>query len=153
MELQLRTAQCDSSLQGLCQALRVKTRLVYFKTRTYAVNVRECDRNRSLIASTNAQFNLCRSIALLDGRNSILKGRHLEHTYRELRNEDIRGFTNAKPKIQGIQQGIWEDGHAPPAPEEVNPLNDKSDSDPDLNNDAEDNLPPKKKRKKGTGET
>ncbi len=33
MELRLRTAQCRSSLDGLRQALRIKTRLVYFKNK------------------------------------------------------------------------------------------------------------------------
>ncbi len=48
MELQLRTAQCDGSLQGLRQALRLKTRLVYFKNKNIR-GQREGTRSRSII--------------------------------------------------------------------------------------------------------
>ena len=48
MELQLRTAQCSSSLEGLRQALRVKTRMVYFKNKNVR-GQREGTRSRAII--------------------------------------------------------------------------------------------------------
>ena len=167
MELELRTAQCSSSLQGLRQVLRVKTRLVYFKNKNIR-GQREGTRSRSIIdrvhkrairfvqkyrAARRAKFNL-------EGPGKW------EDTYRELRNEDVRGFATAKAKKNPNRRGIWEDGHVPD-PLQVTEIFDESDSDgnvseehndeesdPDLNDGTEAGpLLAKKKRKCGTGET
>lgn len=154
MELQLRTAQCCSSLQGLRQALRVKTRMVYFKNKNIR-GQKEGTRSRSIIdrvhkrairfvqkyrAARQAKFNL-------EGPGDW------ELIYRELRNEDVRGLTSTKPKKKAVRRGIWDDGHAPPEPEEPELLADETESDPDLNDGSEAGPPPKKRRKTGTGET
>lgn len=155
MELQLRTAQCISSLQGLRQTLRVKTRMVYFKNKNIR-GQREGTRSRSIIDRVHKRairfvqkYRAARRAKLnLEGPGGW------EITYQELRNDDIRGFASAKPKKKGVRRGIWEDGYAPPEPEETQLLNDSSsESDPDLNDGTEGGPPPKKKRKKGTGET
>lgn len=154
MELQLRTAQCSSSLQGLRQTLRVKTRMVYFKNKNIR-GQREGTRSRSIIDRVHKRairfvqkYRTARRAKLnLEGPSDW------ELTYQELRNEDIRGFASAKPKTKGVRHGIWEDGHAPPEPEEPELLGDETESDPDLNDGTEAGPPPKKKRKKGTGET
>ena len=48
MELELRTAQCSNSLEGLCRVLRVKTRLIYFKNKNVR-GQREGTRSRAII--------------------------------------------------------------------------------------------------------
>lgn len=154
MELRLRTAQCSTSLQGLRQTLRVKTRMVYFKNKNIR-GQREGTRSRSIIDRVHKRairfvqkYRAARRAKLnLEGPGDW------ELTYQELRNDDIRGFASAKPKKKGVRHGIWEDGHAPPEPEEPELLGDETESDPDLNDGTEAGPPPKKKRKKGTGET
>lgn len=159
MELQLRTAQCGTSLHGLRQVLRVKTRMVYFKNKNIR-GQREGTRSRAIIDRVHdrairfvQKYRAARRAKLnLEGPGDW------ELTYRELRNEDIRGFACAKPKKKGIRRGIWEDGHAPPETEDVEMLDEEEEEpeeegDPDLNDGTESGPPPKKKRKKGTGET
>lgn len=158
MELRLRTAQCSSSLQGLRQALRVKTRMVYFKNK----NVRgqqEGTRSRAIIDRVHLRairfvqkYRVAREAKLtLEGPGDW------ERTYCELRNEDIRGFATAKPKKNIARRGIWEDGHAPPIPDpmDIDEESDETDeeSEPDLNAATEGVPTTRKKRKKGTGET
>ncbi len=154
MELQLRTAQCDSSLQGLRTTLRVKTRMVYFKNKNIR-GQREGTRSRSIIDRVHKraiQF-VQKYRAARRAKLSLEGPGQWELTYQELRNEDVRGFASGKPKTKVVRQGIWEDGHAPPEPEEQALLGDETESDPDLNDGTEDGPPPKKRRKQGTGET
>lgn len=158
MELRLRTAQCSSSLEGLRQALRVKTRLVYFKNKNIR-GQREGTRSRSIIDRVHKraiQFvqkyrNARRAKLELEGPGDW------ENTYRVLLNEDIRSFASGKPKKIPNRRGIWEDGYGPAAAEETAIFNDSSsdeeESDPNLNDGTEAGPPPKKKRKIGTGET
>ncbi|KJA25187.1 hypothetical protein HYPSUDRAFT_135353 [Hypholoma sublateritium FD-334 SS-4] len=155
IELQLRTAQCDSSLEGLRQALRVKTRMVYFKNKNIR-GQREGTRSRSIIDRVHKRaihfvqkYRAARHAKLrLEGPGSW------EKMYRELRNEDIRGFASGKPKKKPPRRGIWEDGHAPPEPKTSEIFDEaEEESDPDLDDPTERGLPPRKKRKKGTGET
>lgn len=155
IELQLRTAQCGSSLEGLRQALRVKTRMVYFKNKNIR-GQREGTRSRSIIDRIHKRaihfvqkYRAARHAKLrLEGPGSW------EETYRELRNEDIRGFASGKPKTKPPRRGIWEDGYAPPEPEATEIFDEaEEESDPELDDPTERGLPPRKKRKKGTGET
>lgn len=159
MELELRTAQCSSSLQGLRQALRVKTRMVYFKNKNIR-GQREGTRSRSIIDRIHKRaIRFVQKYRAARHAKLILEGPgNWELTYRELHNEDVRGFTSAKPKKAPVRHGIWEDGHVPPEAEKVNLLDDSSseeeeEEDPDLNDGTEAGPPPKKRRKKGTGET
>lgn len=79
-----------------------------------------------------------------------------EQTYRELRNEDIRGFASGKPKQAPLRRGIWEDGHAPPTAEPGGIFDEASESESDPDLDAQEGVPlgpARKKRKLGTGET
>ena len=123
METRLRTAQCNSSLQGLRQALRVKTKMVYFKNKNIR-GQREGTRSRAIIDRVHKRairfvqkYRAARRAKLsLEGPGDW------ELTYQELRNEDIRGYASAKPKKKGVRQGIWEDGHAPPELEEAGPF-------------------------------
>lgn len=156
MELQLRTAQCGSSLEGLRQALRIKTRMIYFKNKNVR-GQRDGTRSRSIIDRVHKRaiqfvqkYRAARQAKLsLEGPGSW------EETYRELRNEDIRGFASGKPKKNPPRRGIWEDGHAPPEPETSEAIDEEEDeSDPEFDDPTnERGLPPRKKRKKGTGET
>lgn len=157
MELRLRTAQCSSSLQGLCQALRVKTRMVFFKNKNIR-GQREGTRSRAIIDRVHMRaiqfvqkYRVARQAKLaLEGPGDW------ENTYRELLNEDIRGFATAKPKKNKNRRGIWEDGFAPQAPDpmEVSEESEEEEEpEPDLNAATERAPTAKKKRKKGTGET
>lgn len=155
MELRLRTAQCSSSLQGLRQALRVKTRMVYFKNKNIR-GQKEGTRSRAIIDRVHMRairfvqkYRVARQAKLtLEGPGDW------EQTYRELRNEDIRGFAAAKPKKNIARRGIWEDGHGPPSPDPMDETSgSEEESEPDLDAATEGRLPAKKKRKKGTGET
>lgn len=158
MELRLRTAQCSSSLQGLRQALRVKTRMVYFKNKNIR-GQKEGTRSRAIIDRVHMRairfvqkYRVARQAKLaLEGPGDW------EQTYRELLNEDIRGFATAKPKKNKIRRGIWEDGHAPQAPDPME-VDDESEeeeeeSEPDIDAATQRAPTAKKKRKKGTGET
>lgn len=155
MELQLRTGQCSSGLQGLRQTLRVKTRMIYFKNKNVR-GQRDGTRSRSIIDRVHKRaIGFVKKYRAARQAKFSLEGPGAwEQTFRELRNEDIRGFSNGKPKKAPLRRGIWEDGHAPPAPEATGIFDeaDESESDPDLDEPHE-ALPPKKKRKKGTGET
>ncbi|KJA13135.1 hypothetical protein HYPSUDRAFT_209799 [Hypholoma sublateritium FD-334 SS-4] len=157
MELQLRTAQCNSSLQGLRQTLRVKTRMIYFKNKNIR-GQRGGTRSRSIIDRVHKRaisfvhkYRAARQAKLvLEGPGSW------EQIYRELRNEDVRGFASGKPKKVPLRRGIWEDGHAPPTPETANIFNETSESESDPDLDAQEAVPAgpaRKKRKLGTGET
>lgn len=169
MELRLRTAQCSSSLQGLRQTLRVKTRMVYFKNK----NIRgqqEGTRSRAIIDRVHKRA-ICfvQKYRAAQRAKFILEGSgDWENIYRELRNEDVRGFSSGKPKKKPNRRGIWEDGYGPSSLEsaaaDVDDENtadssdedngaDDDESDPDLNDGMEAGPQPKKKRKKGTGET
>lgn len=158
MEAKFQTAQCDSSLEGLRQSLRVKTRMVYFKNKNVR-GQREGTRSRAIIdrvhkrairfvqkyrAARRAKFNL-------EGPGDW------ERTYRELRNEDVRGFASGKKKTLPNRRGIWEDDQARTTPEALDVFDDGTDSeesDPDLNDGTEAGpFRTKKKRKNGTGET
>lgn len=156
MELRLRTAQCSSSLQGLRQALRIKTRMVYFKNKNIR-GQREGTRSRSIIDRVHKraiQF-VQKYRAARRAKLSLEGPGEWESTYRELRNEDIRSFASGKPKKLPNRRGIWEDGDGPTAPEQTDIFNesDEDESDPNLNDGTEAGPPPKKKRKLGTGET
>ena len=155
MELHLRIAQCSSSLEGLRQVLRVKTRMVYFKNKNIR-GQREGTRSRAIIDRVHSRAIrfVQKYRAARTARFNLEGPGEWEQTYRELHNEDIRGFASGKPKNKPPRRGIWEDGHAPspPVPAE-NESDDEDESDPDLNDDMEVRLPPKKKRKTGTGET
>ncbi len=159
MELRLRTAQCSSSLQGLRQALRVKTRMVYFKNKNIR-GQREGTRSRAIIDRVHTRaikfvdkYRVARQAKL------VLEGPgDWEKMYRELLNEDIRGFATAKPKKSKIRRGIWEDGHAPQAPDpmeisEESEEEEEEEAELDLNAATERAPTAKKKRKRGTGET
>ena len=155
IELQLRTAQCGSSLDSLRQALRIKTRMVYFKNKNVR-GQRDGTRSRSIIDRVHKRaiqsvqkYRVARQAKLnLEGPGSW------EKTYRELHNEDIRGFNSGKPKKNPARRGIWEDGHALPENEPAETIDkDEDESDPELDDPNERGLPPRKKRKKGTGET
>lgn len=157
MELQLRTAQCSSSLEGLRRALRVKTQMIFFKNKNIR-GQRDGTRSRSIIDRVHK-----RAIRFVQKYRAARQARlnlegpgEWENTYRQLRNEDVRGFASGKKRQEPARRGIWEDGHAPPVPEEVEILNEEvNESDPDLNDNAEVSERPskKKKRKRGTGET
>ncbi len=155
IELQLRTAQCSSSLEGLRQALRVKTRMVYFKNKNIR-GQREGTRSRAIIDRVHERairFVQKYRVARL-AKLSLEGPGKWEKMYRELHNDDIRGFASAKPKSKLPRRGIWEDGHAPtnPDPPETS-SDDDIESDPDLNDGTEAGPPTKKKCKAGTGET
>ncbi len=160
MEARLRTAQCDSSLNGLRRTLRVKTRMGYFKNKNVR-GQREGTRSRAIIDRVHK-----RAIRFVQKYRAARKAKldlegpgDWEITYRELRNEDVRGYASGKPKKQPLRRGIWEDGHGPAVPDPSALFDDETDSeesDPDLNDGTEagplrtKNL---KKRKHGTGET
>lgn len=158
MELQLRTAQCSSSLEGLRRALRVKTRMIFFKNKNIR-GQRDGTRSRSIIDRVHKRairfvqkYRAARQAKLnLEGPGEW------ETIYQPLQNQDVRGFATGKKKQNIARRGIWEDGHAPVIPEEVPIPNEESDdSDPDLNENDEPqagNRLSKKKRKRGTGET
>lgn len=157
MELRLRTAQCGSSLQGLRQALRIKTRMIYFKNKNIR-GQRGGTRSRSIIDRVHKRaivfvqkYRAARQAKL------ILEGPGAwEHTYRELRNEDIRGFASGKPKQAPLRRGIWEDGHAPTVSDSGGIFDEASESESDPDLDAQEGAPAgpaRKKRKLGTGET
>lgn len=157
MELRLRSAQCSSSLQGLRQALRIKTRMIYFKNKNIR-GQRGGTRSRSIIDRVHRRaivfvqkYRAARQAKL------ILEGPGAwEQTYRELRNEDIRGFASGKPKQAPLRRGIWEDGHAPPTAEPGGIFDEASESESDPDLDAQEGVPlgpARKKRKLGTGET
>lgn len=175
MELQLRTAQCSSSLEGLRQTLRVKTRLVYFKNKNIR-GQREGTRSRSIIDRVHR-----RAIRFVQKYRAARRSKFnlegpgkWEDMYRELRNEDVRGFATNKAKKNPNRRGIWEDGFAPESLQPTEELDevdadgtddddsnmgdshnteDPSESDPDLNDGTEVGPLRKKKRKRGTGET
>ncbi|KJA22732.1 hypothetical protein HYPSUDRAFT_202044 [Hypholoma sublateritium FD-334 SS-4] len=156
MELQLRTAQCSSSLQGLRQTLRIKTRLVYFKNKNVR-GQREGTRSRAIIDRIHK-----RAIHFVQKYRAARRAKYnlegpgdWEDVYCELRNEDVRGYASGKAKKNPNRRGIWEDGHAPPSPEPAGVFDNQEseESDLDLNDGTEAGPPPRKKRKKGTGET
>ncbi len=154
MELQLRTAQCGSSLDGLRQALRIKTRMVYFKNKK-RTRQKDGTRSRSIIDRVHKraiQF-VQKYRAARQAKLTLQGPGKWEKTYRELRNEDIRGFAKGKPKKNLPRRGIWEDGHAPAEPEPADAVDEEEEEEPDLDDPNERGLPPRKKRKKGTGET
>lgn len=160
MEARFRTAQCNGSLDGLRRTLRVKTRMVYFKNKNVR-GQREGTRSRAIIDRVHKRairfvqkYRVARRAKLeLEGPGDW------EITYRELRNEDVRGFASGKRKKQPLRRGIWEDGHGPTAPEASDLFNaatdsEDSESDLDLNDGTEAGpIRTKKKRKHGTGET
>lgn len=157
MELQLRTAQCSSSLEGLRRALRVKTRMIFFKNKNIR-GQRDGTRSRSIIDRVHKRAIrfVQKYRAARQAKLSLEGPGEWENTFQLLRNEDVRGFASARKKQQPARRGIWEDGHAPPVPEVAEILNEEADdSDPDLNDDAEVHEHPskRKKRKRGTGET
>lgn len=79
-----------------------------------------------------------------------------ERTYRELRNEDIRSYTSGAKRKGAGRKGIWEDGQAPPAPDNNTDVIMTSDDKSDIELDAGVPLTRAqmlKARKKGTGET
>lgn len=157
MELKLRTAQCSSSLQGLRQTLRVKTRMIYFKNKNIR-GQREGTRSRAIIDRVHK-----RAIRFVQKYRAARKAKMAlegpgdwQLVFQELKNEDIRGFSSAKPRKQPLRRGIWEDGHAPVLPDNGSPHasdSSESESDPDLNDGSEAGPRPRKKRKRGTGET
>lgn len=156
MELQFRTAQCSSSLEGLRRALRVKTRMVYFKNKNVR-GQREGTRSRSIIDRVHKRairfvqkYRTARQAKMdLEGPGSW------EKTYRQLRNEDVRGYASGKVRKLPSRRGIWEDGHAPPDTQMEQLFDEDDESDPDFNEavEAEAAGRPSKKRKRGTGET
>lgn len=155
IELRLRTAQCGSSLEGLRQALRVKTRMVYFKNKNIR-GQREGTRSRSIIDRVHKRaIDFVQKYRAARHAKLNLEGPGIwEETYRELRNEDIRGFASGKPKKNPPRRGIWEDGYGPQEPEATEIFDEaEEESDPELDDPTERGLPPRKKRKKGTGET
>ncbi len=100
MELKFRTAQCESSLDELRRALRVKTRMVYFKNKNIR-GQRDGTRSRAIIDRVHSRairyvhkYRAARAAKLsLEGPGAW------EKTYRELRNEDVRGLgTKLKKK-------------------------------------------------------
>lgn len=158
MEARFRTAQCDSSLDGIRRTLRVKTRMVYFKNKNVR-GQREGTRSRAIIDRVHK-----RAIRFVQKYRAARRAKFSlegpgdwEITYRELRNEDVRGYASGKPKKQPLRRGIWEDGHGPTAPEAsdlFDATTDSEESDPDLNDGTEAGpVRTKKKRKHGTGET
>ena len=157
MELKFHTAQCTSSLDGLRQMLRVKTQMVYFKNKNIR-GQREGTRSRAIIDRVHKQaiqfvqkYRAARRAKLtLEGPGAW------EAVYRELQNEDIRGFASGKAKKQPLRCGIWDDGHAPVdegLPGVSDDDTETEESDPDLNDGTEAGPVQYKKRKRGTGET
>ena len=157
MELQFRTAQCSSSLEGLRRALRVKTRMVFFKNKNIR-GQREGTRSRSIIDRVHKRairfvqkYRAARQAKVdLEGPGTW------ETTYRQLRNEDVRGYASGKAKKQPSRRGIWEDGHLPPNTPVAQIFDEEEDeSDPDFHEAVEAQAAgrPGKKRKRGTGET
>ncbi len=114
IELQLRTVQCGSSLDSLRQALRIKTRMVYFKNKNVR-GQRDGTRSRSIIDRVHKRAiqSVQKYRAARQAKLSLEGHGTWEKTYRELHNEDIRGFASGKPKKNPARRGIWEDGHAP----------------------------------------
>ncbi|KJA13561.1 hypothetical protein HYPSUDRAFT_151472 [Hypholoma sublateritium FD-334 SS-4] len=145
MEAKFRTAQCDSSLEGLRQSLRVKTRMVYFKNKNVR-GQREGTRSRAIIDRVHK-----RAIRFVQKYRAARKAKFnlegpgdWERMYRKLRNEDVRGFASGKKKTLPNRRAmdIFDEG------------TDSEESDPDLNDGTEAGpVRTKKKRKNGTGET
>ncbi len=158
MELHFRTAQCSSSLDGLRRALRVKTRMIYFKNKNIR-GQREGTRSRAIIDRVHK-----RAIRFVQKYRSARQAKmdlegpgDWERTFCPLRNEDVRGYASGKAKKKPSRRGIWEDGHAPPAAELEKMFEEEEEEeeeeDPDLNEATEAAGRPSKKRKRGTGET
>ncbi len=116
----------------------------------------------------SAPFALYKSIERLGRAKFNLEGPgEWEKMYRELHNEDVRGVRTAKVKKNPDRRGIWEDGHAPESLRATGIFDERSDdesdndggdddasaSELDLNDGTETGPLPKKKRKRGTGET
>lgn len=160
IESKLREAQCSSSLHGLRHVLRIKTRMIYFKNK----NVRgqkEGTRSRAVIDRVHKRairlvhkYRVARRAKMeLDGPGDW------ERMFQELRNEDVRSYTNAKKKTQNGRRGIWEDGFEPPAPVPVGLMESDEKSDEDASDIEMEEVGRQtdqqilKARKKGTGET
>ncbi len=157
MELKFRTAQCTSSLDGLRRTLRVKTRMVYFKNKNVR-GQREGTRSRAIIDRVHKRaIRFVQKYRAARRAKLTLEGPgEWEAVYRELLNEDIRGFASGKAKKQPLRRGIWDDGYAPvdrESPEVSDGDTEIEESDPDLNDGTEAGPVRYKKRKRGTGET
>ncbi len=154
-ELQLRTAQCSSSLNGLRQALRVKIRMVYFKNKNIR-GQREGTRSRAIIDRVHdraIRFAQKYRVARL-AKLSLEGPGEWERTFRELHNDDIRGYASAKKKSKTPRRGIWEDKDCPTDLDCADASSDDDvEPDLDLNDGTEAGPPIRKKRKAGTGET
>lgn len=158
-ELKLRTAQCRSSLQGLRQVLRLKTRMIYFKHKNIS-GQRDGTRSRSIIDRVHKRaLQFVQKYRTAREAKMKLEGPgEWEQTYRELKNEDVRSYTTKKKKRDVDRRGIWEDGNEPPTREEAAIFNsDASDSESDIEMEEDTVRLTReqllKQRKKGTGET
>lgn len=158
-ELTLRTAQCASSLQGLRQVLRLKTRMVYFKHKNVR-GQREGTRSRSVIDRVHKRaLRLVQKYRAARQAKVKLEGPgEWEQIYRELKNDDVRSYAVKKKKADADRRGIWEDGHEPPQPRQADIFESESSSSESEIEMEEDIARLTEKqllnlRKKGTGET
>lgn len=114
IESNLRQAQCRSALQQLRQVLRLKTRMVYYKNKNIR-GQRDGTRSRAVIDRVHKQaIRLVRKYHdAYDAKTKLDGPGDWQKTFRELRNQDVRGYESGKKEKGKGQVGIWEDGQEP----------------------------------------
>lgn len=155
IESNLRILQCRGALHQLRQVLRLKTRMVYYKNKNIR-GQRDGTKSRAVIDRVHA-----RAIRLVhkyrnahDAKKKLDGPGDWQKTFRELRNQDVRGYESGKKQKGKGRVGIWEDGEEPVLQGPTPLLESDEESEIEMDDGtALTKAQIRKARKKGTGET
>ncbi|PPQ82214.1 hypothetical protein CVT26_009204 [Gymnopilus dilepis] len=150
IEERLRTAQCHDSLQGICDTLRLKSRMVHFKNKNVR-GQREGTRSREIINRVHSRarkFAACYRAARIAKLQLSGPGKW-EDAYRPLRDTDIRSPQDPeRVKQKKRRRGTYEDWERSGEIE----IEDSGDDDDD-DGERIDLLPQQRSKRDGTGQT
>ncbi|PPQ76891.1 hypothetical protein CVT26_000661 [Gymnopilus dilepis] len=142
IEERLRVGQCNDSLEGLRQVLRLKTRMIQFKNKNIR-GQRDGTRSRAVIDRVHdrARAAAAKYRAARDALYRLRGAGDWEKTFRVLEDKDIRGYRDPdRLQPKKARKGVLEDDQVAPSP--------------DVENDVEFTLfNETRKRRDGTGET
>ncbi|PPQ97624.1 hypothetical protein CVT26_002547 [Gymnopilus dilepis] len=146
IEDRLRTAQCHDALRGICDTLRLKSRMVHFKNKNVR-GQREGTRSRELI---NRVHNRARKLAAQYRAARAAKLRlsgpgEWENSLQVLRDSDVRSPQDPERiKPRKRRRGTYEDSELPPGVDA---------EEGDDNGDGIDLLPEVRSKRDGSGQT
>ncbi|PPQ88150.1 hypothetical protein CVT26_012882, partial [Gymnopilus dilepis] len=144
-EERLRTAQCRDALDGICDTLRLKSRMVLFKNKNIR-GQREGTRSRTIINRVHdrARKFASRYRAARAAKLSLAGPGEWEKTLQILHDTDVRSYQDPeRVKSKKRRRGTWEDSEAQDAVNRV----DKDDGE------GIDLLPETRTKRDGTGRT